>query len=296
MAALMADADATVLIGGETGTGKGVLASWIHANSRRGGEAFVDINCAGLSRELLESELFGHERGAFTGALAAKAGLFEIAHRGTTFLDEIGDIDLEVQPKLLKVLEERRFRRVGDVTDRSVDVRLITATHRDLPVLARQNRFRMDLLFRINTLSLHLPALRERAEDVPILAEAILGRLAAQVGRKELVMTRDAIAALQSYHWPGNIRELRNVLERAVLLMKGTEITAAHLHFDMANQSLDSGNDDEPLLTLAEMERRHILRVLEAERFNIDRAAKRLDVPRSTLYRRVKELDLMPTR
>jgi DNA-binding NtrC family response regulator len=289
MAHLVADADAPVLIGGETGTGKGVLAQWIHANGRRGGDAFVDINCAGLSRELLESELFGHEKGAFTGALAAKAGLFEIAHRGTAFLDEIGDIDLEVQPKLLKVVEDRRFRRLGEVQDRSVDVRLIAATHRDLTQLVRSNRFRMDLLFRINTLSITLPALRDRREDIPILAELILSRLSSQLGRKDLVLTRAAQDALQRYAWPGNVRELRNLLERAVLLTRRSELTPADLRFDMTGEW--TADHDDSRLTLAEVERRHILRVLAEEEHNIDRAAKRLDVARSTIYRRLKETE-----
>jgi DNA-binding NtrC family response regulator len=289
LSTLIAAADAPVVIGGETGTGKGVLAQWIHANGRRRAEAFVDINCAGLSRELLESELFGHEKGAFTGAVAAKAGLFEVAHRGTIFLDEIGDIDLDVQAKLLKVVEERRFRRVGEVSDRSADTRLIAATHRDLPALVRQGRFRMDLLFRINTLHVRLPALRERLDDIPIIAGQILDRLGAALGRVGMTLTTDAVRTLRAYSWPGNIRELRNVLERAVLLTKGSSLSSGDLHFDML---LSADESDSEMLTLAEVERRHILRVLANESNNVDRAAKRLGVPRSTLYRRLKDLQI----
>ncbi len=163
----VADADSAVLVTGETGSGKGVLARWLHDHGPRATEAFVDLNCAGLAKELLESDLFGHERGAFTGAASAKQGLLEIAHRGTVFLDEIGDVDAQVQPRLLKVLEERRFRRLGDVRDRMVDIRLIAATHHDLGQLAREKRFREDLYFRISTLPLRVPPLRERLEDLP---------------------------------------------------------------------------------------------------------------------------------
>lgn len=290
MAMMVAEADAPVLIGGETGSGKGVLARWLHAHGPRSGDAFVDINCAGLSRDLLESELFGHEKGAFTGALAAKAGLFEIAHRGSAFLDEIGDIDMEVQPKLLKVLEEKRFRRLGEVQDRTVDVRLIAATHRDLNDQVRRGRFRMDLLFRINTLVITLPSLRERAADIPLLAEGILARLGAQLGRKNLVLTNGALESLKRYPWPGNLREMRNVLERAVLLTRSSEIGSADLRFDMPSEPSYAA-PDESLLSLAEVERRHILRCLDMERGSVDRAAKRLGVPRSTLYRRIKEWD-----
>jgi len=175
--------ESPVLILGETGTGKGVLARWLHENSPRAEEAFVDLNCAGLSRELLETELFGHEKGAFTSATASKQGLFEVAHRGSIFLDEVGDVDLQIQPKLLKVLEEKRFRRVGDVRDRQVDVRLIAATHQDIGQLVREKRFRDDLYFRISTIPLSFPSLRERIEDIPTLAQYLLDKIAADLGR-----------------------------------------------------------------------------------------------------------------
>src|ERR687898_767677 len=178
--------ESPVLILGETGTGKGVLARWLHDNSPRADEAFVDLNCAGLTRELLETELFGHEKGAFTSATASKQGLFEVAHRGTIFLDEVGDVDLQIQPKLLKVLEEKRFRRVGDVRDRQVDVRLIAATHQDINQLVREKTFRNDLYFRVSTIPLAFPSLRERIEDIPIMAQYMIEKVAADLGRGEL--------------------------------------------------------------------------------------------------------------
>ncbi|HEX7828361.1 MAG TPA: sigma-54 dependent transcriptional regulator [Thermoanaerobaculia bacterium] len=286
LAHAIAENDAAVLIGGDTGSGKGVLARWLHAHSGRAKEAFVDINCAGLSRELLESELFGHEKGAFTGATATKSGLFEIAHRGTAFLDEIGEIDLQVQPKLLKVIEDKRFRRVGDVQDRRVDIRLIAATHCDLASAVRQGRFRSDLFFRINTLTIVLPPLRARAEDIPLLAADLLHRMRLQVGKPRATLTPDAIAALRAYSWPGNIRELRNVIERALLLTARDEITRADLRFDFQDDAADEESGD---MTLEAVERRHVRRMLDTEGGSVDRAARRLGIPRSTLYRRLKE-------
>ncbi|HEY6121688.1 MAG TPA: sigma-54 dependent transcriptional regulator [Pyrinomonadaceae bacterium] len=279
--------ESPVLVLGETGTGKGVLARWLHENSPRADEAFVDLNCAGLSRELLETELFGHEKGAFTSATASKQGLFEVAHRGTIFLDEIGDVDLQIQPKLLKVLEEQRFRRVGDVRDRQVDVRLIAATHQDLGELVREKRFRDDLYFRVSTIPLAFPPLRERIEDIPILAEYMLEKFAADLGRGEIHLEPDSIKALQSYSWPGNVRELRNVIERAVLLSEQKGIKLKDLHFDGHSQArfiqLDSS------LTLLDLERQHIERVLRDEGGRVEKTAKRLGIPRSSLYQKIKK-------
>ena len=288
--ALAADAeqllasDSPILIEGATGAGKGVLARWLHQKGRRADEAFVDVNCAGLGGELLDSELFGHEKGAFTGAVAPKTGLLQVADRGTLFLDEIGDLPLEVQPKLLKVLEEQRYRRVGDVRDRQVDVRLIAATHQDLKGLVRERKFRSDLFFRISTLPLRVPALRERVEDIPRLAEQFLAKLAGELGRRDLSLAEDARRALERYSWPGNIRELRNVLERAVLLSRSEVLSARDLRFD----PVPPDETDESALTLEEVERRHIVRVLEEERGRVERAAKRLGVPRSSLYEKLK--------
>ena len=278
--------ESPILILGETGTGKGVLARWLHANSPRSEEAFVDLNCAGLSRELLETELFGHEKGAFTSATATKQGLFEVAHRGTIFLDEIGDVDLQIQPKLLKVLEEKRFRRVGDVRDRQVDVCLIAATHQDLSELVREKRFRDDLYFRISTIPLTFPALRERIEDIPVLAQYLFEKFAADLGRGEMRLGPDCLEALQSYSWPGNIRELRNVIERAVLLSEQKTIGLKDLHFD-GRPGMQAFYQDSRL-TLLELERQHIERVLQEEKGRVERAAKRLGVPRSSLYQKLK--------
>src|SRR5215203_1361598 len=279
--------DRPVLILGETGSGKGVLAKWLHENSSRGDEAFVDLNCAGLSRELLETELFGHEKGAFTGATTSKQGLFEVAHRGTIFLDEIGDVDPQIQPKLLKVLEEKRFRRLGDVRDRQVDVRLIAATHQDVGQLVREKRFRDDLYFRISTIPLSFPSLRERVEDIPTLAQYMLDKVSADLGRGELRLDQGCIQALQAYAWPGNIRELRNVIERAVLLSEQKHITLNDLHFDGYTQVgapfLDSR------LTLLELEKQHIERVLQEEHGRVEKAARRLGIPRSSLYQKIKK-------
>jgi DNA-binding NtrC family response regulator len=279
--------DSPVLILGETGTGKGVLARWLHDNSPRAEEAFVDLNCAGLSRELLETELFGHEKGAFTSATATKQGLFEVAHRGTIFLDEVGDVDLQIQPKLLKVLEEKRFRRVGDVRDRQVDVRLIAATHQDMGQLVREKRFRDDLYFRISTIPLSFPALRERVEDIPTMAQYLLDKVSADLGRGELRLDENSIQALKAYSWPGNIRELRNVIERAVLLSDQKTITINDLHFDGHTQVGSPFLDSR--LTLLELEKQHIERVLMEERGRVEKAAKRLGIPRSSLYQKIKK-------
>ncbi|MEJ7637953.1 MAG: sigma-54 dependent transcriptional regulator [Singulisphaera sp.] len=293
-ARLVADSDRPILIQGETGSGKGVLARWLHAHGPRRDEAFVDLNCAGLMRELLESELFGHERGAFTGAVAAKVGLLEVGDRGTVFLDEIGDMDPLVQPKLLKVLEEKQIRRLGDVRERRVDIRLIAATHQDFAALVQQKRFRSDLYYRISTIPLALPPLRQRAEDVPILARAILGRLAAELGRGEVHLAPDAEEALRRYPWPGNIRELRNVLERAALLVRRDILTRKDLLFDAPGTPTADGYDTS--LTLEELERRHIGRVLLEENGRVEAAAVRLGIPRSSLYQKIKRYGISVSR
>jgi len=284
LARRVAATDSTVLIQGETGSGKGVLAAWLHAAGPRAEEPFVDLNCSGLGRELVESELFGHARGAFTGASAHKVGLFEIAHRGTAFLDEIGDLDPPVQPNLLKVLEEGRFRRLGDVRDRQVDVRLISATHQDLAQLVAERRFRSDLYYRISAIPLAVPPLRERREDLPLLAAAILERLGGGPRRDATRLTAAALAALADYPWPGNLRELRNVLERAVLLSDRPEIDRGDLRFDPpASEPAGAPR------TLLEIERDAIGRALAAEGGRVARAAFRLGVPRSSLYQKLKQ-------
>jgi DNA-binding NtrC family response regulator len=283
------DAESPILIQGETGTGKGVLAAWLHRRGTRAKEAFVDLNCAGLAREFLESELFGHEKGAFTGAVARKQGLLEIAHGGTVFLDEIGDVDPQVQPKLLKVVEERRFRRLGDVRERYVDIRLIAATHADLAVLAREGRFRSDLYFRISAIPLFVPPLRERGDDVLILARSLLHRIAADLGRSVPSLEPDAERALLDYHWPGNVRELRNILERALLLGEGRPIGRDAMRFDAIGARPAVANAS---LTLVDLERRHIERVLVDAGGKVAEAARRLGIPRSTLYQKLKDYGL----
>lgn len=280
------NAESPILIQGETGAGKGIMAVWLHNNGPRGEEAIVDLNCAGLSREFLETELFGHEKGAFTGATNNKIGLLEVAHRGTIFLDEIGDVSLDVQPKLLKVLEEKRFRRLGDVRDRQVDIRLITATHQNIEQMVREKKFRSDLYFRISAIPLFVPALRQRPEDIPVLAQTFLQHFAARHGQT-ITLSEEAMLSLKAYSWPGNIRELRNVLERAVILSDGETLKTSDLYFN-------SNTDSEPLteeigLTLEEMERRHIERVLRNTNWHVEQTAKRLNIPRSSLYQKLQK-------
>jgi DNA-binding NtrC family response regulator len=274
-----------VLIQGETGAGKGVLARWLHHNGPRADEAFVDLNCAGLSRELLESELFGHEKGAFTGAVASKPGLMEMAHRGTFFLDEIGDVDLQVQPKLLKVMEELRFRRLGDVRDRQVDVRLVAATHRDLVRLVQEQKFREDLFYRINTLSLVVPPLRERGRDVVLLARSFIGRIGTELGRPGVRLSEGAEKALETRAWPGNIRQLRNVLEQAVLLSERSVLEAE----DLGDTSVPSAPAPRPRASLAEAERQHIEAMLQEEKWSVPRTATTLGLSRSALYEKIRK-------
>ncbi|MFO0747819.1 MAG: sigma-54 dependent transcriptional regulator [Myxococcota bacterium] len=284
----VAGSDMPVLILGETGSGKGVLASWLHMNGPRAGESLVDINCAGLQPQLLESELFGYERGAFTGAVASKVGLLDLAHRGTLFLDEMGDLDLQVQPRLLKVLEEKRFRRLGGVKDRVVDVRLVAATHADLAAGVGAKRFRSDLYYRINTLTLRVPPLRARAEDIPVLAQRMLdGQARLGVARE---LTPDAVRALQAYPWPGNLRELSNVLERAALLSDRKALGAADLRLEGGGRAGDdaAAGDGFDVVSLDEHERRYLRRVLEAKAGRVDEAARALGMPLSTFYQRLK--------
>lgn len=286
-AARILSSESPVLIQGETGTGKGVLAKWIHRNGARAQRPFLDLNCAGLPRELLESELFGHQKGAFTSATSSKQGLLEVAEGGTVFLDEIGDMDLQVQSKLLKVLEERVFRRLGEVRDRAVDMRLISATHRDLPQLVAEQRFRSDLLFRVNIVWLSLPPLRERMEDIAPLSERLLHHLGKQAGRGgRMQISVPAMRALEQHSWPGNIRELRNVLERALLLAESDVLHAEHLELRADNSAAFGAEKNHG--TLKQMERAYIHHVLQSERGSVERAARRLGIPRSSLYNKMR--------
>jgi len=284
----VANSASPIRIHGETGTGKGVLARWLHENGPRSDEAFVEVNCAGLSPEFLDSELFGHQKGAFTGAATNKQGLLEAAHRGTVFLDEIGDVDIRVQPKLLKALEEKRFRRMGDVREREVSIRLIAASHQDLQDLVRKGRFREDLYFRISTLPIEIPPLRERPEDIPILAENILARLGAEMGRPA-TLTPAALERLKSYSWPGNIRELRNVLERSLLVRGSGELRPEDFHFEALKTAPDGSDDGKEVeLTLQEVERRHIERLVRGSEKSIAGIARDLGISRTTLYQKIR--------
>lgn len=296
-AARVAASNCSVLIEGETGTGKKVLARWLHDRSERCKQPFVDLNCAGLSRELLDTELFGHEKGAFTGAVSTKDGLFEYANRGTVFLDEIGDMDLQIQPKLLKVLEEKRFRHVGGLRDFQSDVRLISATHRNLALQAAKEQFRSDLYYRLSTVVLRVPALRERTEDIPVLCVNLLNSLTSALKRPIPRIHDEAMQQLMNYSWPGNIRELRNVLEGALILCKD-EIHAGSLR--LARCTLHS----EPALrpkpsresmqtAMREVECLHIENVLCETNWNVRSAALTLGIPRSSLYQRIKELRIV---
>jgi DNA-binding NtrC family response regulator len=279
-----------VLLTGETGSGKGVLARWLHDHSPRSEEPFVDLNCAGLGRELLETELFGHEIGAFTGAVRRKIGLLEVGQRGTIFLDEIGDMDQQVQPKLLKILEEKRFRRLGDIHERQLNIRMVAASHQDLAQLVRQKRFRSDLYFRVSTVVLRVPPLRERLEDIPLLARNFFQRIAVDLGRLHLTLSDRAMEMLTAYSWPGNIRELRNVIERAALLSNGEVIGPKDLHLEFNEKPADDSLQSS--LTLKEAQRLHIERVLASERGSIARSAIRLGMTRSSLYYKVKALGI----
>ncbi|AKU98580.1 Response regulator of zinc sigma-54-dependent two-component system [Labilithrix luteola] len=290
------DSDCSVLLLGETGTGKSALARRIHALGARSKGPFVDVNCAGLNREFVESELFGHEKGAFTGAHVSKQGLLDAAHGGTLFLDEIGDIDLQVQPKVLKVVEEKRFRRMGDVKERSADVRLLAATHHDLLAATSRRAFRADLYYRISTVTLTVPPLRDRREDIVPFSLHLLSTL----GAGDISLSTGAEVRLLSHPWPGNVRELKNVLERSLLLRTGNVIRASDVRFDQHAESAAAIPTTESTRTssqtLQDVEREHIQRALEAERGRVEAAARRLGIPRSTLYQKVKTYGIQVTR
>ena len=290
----VAVANIPVLIHGETGTGKGVLAAWIHRHGPRSEECFLDLNCAGLSPDFLESELFGHEKGSFTGAVATKLGLLEVAHHGTLFLDEIGDVPLSVQPKLLKVLEEKKFRRLGDVRERQVDIRLIAASHENLHALVEKKSFRADLYFRINTVVLTIPPLRDRPDDLTPLAELLLGQIAFELDREPMRLAPAALEKLHAHRWPGNVRELRNALERAALLSHGPEIGPEDFSFEPASSSAAASAAGDG--SLLETEKDLIRKTLEAERGRVGRAAELLGISRSSLYQKIRKYGIVVSR
>jgi two-component system response regulator AtoC len=284
--------DATVLITGESGTGKEVVAREVHNRSRRKDGPFVAINCAAVPEALLESELFGHAKGAFTDAKQSRQGLFQQAHGGTLFLDEIGEMALALQPKLLRAIQERKVRPVGAETEITIDVRLIAATNRELEEMVEDKRFREDLYYRINVIHIPLPPLRARGGDVLLLAQHMLRQYAAVFDKKVLGLSPAAAERLVAYDWPGNVRELGNCLERAVALAHFEEIQVEDLPDKIRNRQTPrsqalSGNDVPELLTLEEVERRHVLRVLEACHGNRTDAAKILGLDRKTLYRKL---------
>ena len=221
---IVAPTDSTVLIYGETGTGKELIARAIHDRSARHANPFVKLNCAAIPTDLLESELFGHEKGAFTGAIAQRIGRFEVANRGTMFLDEIGEIALELQPKLLRVLQEREFERLGNSRTLHTDTRLVAATNRDLEALVQEKRFRSDLFYRLNVFPIRIPSLRERPEDIPLLVRHFAQQFARRMNKPVDSISSETMNALCKYHWPGNVRELQNVVERAVIVLKGSEL------------------------------------------------------------------------
>ncbi len=292
-----AKSDISVLILGPTGSGKEVVARMIHELSRRGQERFQAVNCAALPDTLFESEIFGYEKGAFTGAHDRKPGRLEMANGGTLFLDEVGDLSLVAQAKLLRVLEERRFERLGGNRSISVDFRLISATNRPLDMFVRESRFREDLYYRINAFAIRLPSLRERATDIPVLAGRFLARYCAGNGLPldAKQFSPEAADELVRYHWPGNIRELESTVSRAALSAPGRVIRAADIEFLHGSAAPRA---DEPsgnrLPSLRDAERAHIIRVLDAARWNKLEAARILDISRGTLYRKIEEYGLEP--
>jgi Nif-specific regulatory protein len=301
----------TVLLRGETGTGKELVAHAIHINSPRESGPFVRVNCAALAPGVLESELFGHEKGAFTGAIARRPGRFELADGGTRFLDEDGDLPMEVQIKLLRTLQEREFERVGGSETIKVDVRVVSATNRDLETMIREGKFREDLYYRLNVFPIMLPPLRERVEDIPRLVEHFLSKFARSAGKNVRAFSPEALAHLQSYAWPGNVRELENAVERAVIVARGQEIVPADLEFarrpgtapptpQPSTASASSSSGGRPLAArLLEEEKREIMLAIDKCGGNIAGAARSLGINRSTLYYRLRKHDLehlLPTK
>ena len=289
LATTVAASDATVLITGESGTGKEVVARAIHGYSARRYNPMVVVNCGALPEGILESELFGHEAGAFTGARARHKGKFEAAEGGTVFLDEIGDVSPKVQVELLRVLEEKKVTRLGGSAPVAVDFRTISATNRELSGALASGAFREDLYWRLNVVHIHIPPLRERPEDIPVLAEHFLARFARSMSRRPMRFAQDALDALASYPWPGNVRELQNAIERAVVVGRGDVVQAAELPLRVTQTSPASLPGPG---SLAEAERAHVLAVLDASGWNITRAARILDVDRVTLYNKIKKYEL----
>jgi two-component system, NtrC family, nitrogen regulation response regulator NtrX len=297
--AMAAPTNGRVLIYGENGTGKELVARSIHAQSRRRGRPFVEVNCAAIPEELIESELFGHVKGAFTGAHAERRGKFEMAAGGTLFLDEIGDMSLKTQAKVLRALQEQVVEPVGGVASVHVDVRVLAATNKDLTAEIRAGRFREDLYFRLNVIPIFVPPLRDRADDIPLLAEHFMAELAREYGRRPKRLDPGASTGLRSYRWPGNVRELRNVIERLMIMVPGETITLSDLAF-LDTAGFSTSDDSGPAMPLHEarerFERDYILRALAAQQGNISRTAEALGVERSNLYRKMRAFGIAPSR
>ena len=279
-----------VLLTGETGTGKEVFAQAIHYSSKRARQNFVAVNCSSFSKELLESEMFGHKAGSFTGALKDKKGLFEEANNGTIFLDEIGEMAFELQAKLLRILETGEYIKIGDTKPTRVNVRIIAATNRNLSQEIVAGRFREDLFYRLSVFQIHLPPLRERAGDIRLLAKAFIKSFAEQLARPVVEIAPAFLEALDSQPWKGNIRELRNVIERSMIVCESGHLDIADLPFDIQNAHYEHSNDSSPgSFELSAMERRHIARVLEYTKGNKTEAARLLKIGLTTLYRKIEE-------
>jgi two-component system nitrogen regulation response regulator NtrX len=301
--AMAAPTNGRVLIYGENGTGKELVARTIHALSRRRQAAFVEVNCAAIPEELIESELFGHVRGSFTGAMADRRGKFEIADGGTIFLDEIGDMSLKTQAKVLRVLQEQTLSPVGGANEIKVDARVVAATNKDLQAEIRTGAFREDLYFRLNVIPIFVPPLRERSEDIPLLADHFMAEFAREYGRRVKTFDSGALGVLQRYEWRGNVRELRNVIERLMIMVPGDSISAADLSFldvSAASQSASTPDPATARLSLHKardrFERDLILRTLAEQQGNMSRTAEALGVERSNLYRKMRAFGIAPAR
>jgi formate hydrogenlyase transcriptional activator len=289
----VAPSDSTVLLLGETGTGKELIARAIHERSRRKDRTFVKLNCAAIPTGLLESELFGHERGAFTGAISQKVGRLELADQGSLFLDEVGDIPIEIQPKLLRALQEREFERLGSTRTKKVDIRLVAATNRDLEKMIENREFRSDLYYRLNVFPIRIPPLRERPEDIPLLVRYFTQKYGRRMEKKIESIPAAAMKKLSSWHWPGNIRELENFVERSVILTHGTALQAPI-------SELGSNGSTTPVTGTREAnERDEIVRILKITKGRVagaDGAATRMGLKRTTLISRMKKLGIDPRR
>lgn len=287
---IVAPTDSTVLIRGETGTGKELIARAIHNLSSRRNRPFIKINCSAIPSSLLESELFGHEKGAFTGAVAQRIGRFEMADNGTIFLDEIGDIPLELQPKLLRVLQEQEFERLGGSKTLCVNVRVVAATNRDLETMIEEKQFRSDLYYRLNIFPLMLPALRARLEDIPLLAQYFVNQYAQRLEKRINMIPEEVLQAFIRYSWPGNVRELQNVIERAVILSQGNVLSVSLNELNLPIKVTGPSRK-----TLEEVEREHIMQVLEFTNWvigGLNGAAVRLGLKRTTLHSRMEKLGI----